>query len=162
MVRKKRSALALALSAAIVAAGLSILATAPRAATAEEEQEPATRGRPTDCKADRERLCADATGPRNVAECLAEHQEELSEACRQRIAAQKKPKLNQRNSPAWRRSKAMSAACSGEIALHCADSAKGRPLVQCLRAHDAELSDGCRDALPQPRRKGLQEAPAGS
>ena len=100
------------------------------------------------CHADVQRFCADAKGtPGGVATCLREHRDELSEACRNQVTGRRGKMRGELQR--------IRTACQDEIARSCARFTPGeRGLVRCLRQHDAELSDGCRKALPERRGRG--------
>ena len=98
------------------------------------------------CTQDREKFCKDirSGGPR-LMRCLQEHAAELSVPCQQRLAGLQK-----------RRQRAL-RACQGDIDRLCASAPQNRrALVECLRSHEAKLSEGCkkvvqrRDVTPQP------------
>lgn len=98
------------------------------------------------CLDDIERLCAEAGSRRDeVVACLEGRRDELSEACRSQ--------LSQRQAHREARMEAVRQACAAEVKTHCPDTEAGRQRVRCLREHQSELSDACRDALPTPRRR---------
>ena len=99
------------------------------------------------CRADVEKHCGHV-GPGGggaLGRCLREHQKDLSPACREHVAA--------RHEQMKKRSDAVHATCTTEVAKHCPDHERGEGgLIRCLRDHEAELSAECRDALPKRRR----------
>jgi hypothetical protein len=108
---------------------LPLVLAAP-VATGEEAERP--------CRADVKRLCPGAAGGPAVRACLREHEDALSEACRTRMEAGRE------------RGKAMKDACAADVKAHCAGVERGQGrLHRCLREHQADLSPGCRDALPR-------------
>lgn len=89
------------------------------------------------CQTDVEKLCAAVKpgGARMVA-CLESHEPELSEACKEQLAAAKE------------KAEAVRKACKPDAARLCkkVTPGKGR-ILACLRAHQAELSADCTDEL---------------
>lgn len=103
------------------------------------------------CKQDVQRLCPDARGGAEVFRCLNEHESDLSDACRQRLV--------QRKQHFEARVKSVEEACREDIARHCEKIEQGGGRVlQCLRQHEPELSEGCRVKLPAARGKGRPPA----
>jgi hypothetical protein len=98
------------------------------------------RGRAGPCHADVQKHCADQVGnPGAVAGCLHGHMDELSSDCRDHLQRRAK----------WAESaERMKAACAEDAKQHCPDAMRGGRLVRCLRGHEADLSDTCREALP--------------
>jgi hypothetical protein len=75
------------------------------------------------CAADREAFCPDARGPREVGECLREHEAELSAEC---LAVHQHKE-----------------ACRAEVEALCPDLS-GAEFRDCIVAHRDEISDDCR------------------
>jgi hypothetical protein len=128
-------------------AGLPLLALA-----AGEPQIPGTRGpNPAGppgsenvrgaCRADVERLCGDVQpGGGARRQCLRQHQNDLSPACHERVS-----RIRQRMAQ-------VRQACSGEAQRLCADVQPGHgAILRCMRQHESQLSNECREALPQRR-----------
>ncbi len=119
----------------------SLLLTAPLVSSGEDAPEagPGTGA----CHADVQRLCSQAKGtPGGVGRCLREHREELSPGCREQI--------DQARGAARGRRAEVEKACKDELDRFCAEVAPARGRMRCLRQHEAELSDACRGALPEP------------
>jgi hypothetical protein len=98
------------------------------------------------CGPDIEKHCASAErGGGGIGRCLRQHEQDLSPACRDHVAA--------RHEQMRKRADAVAAACKSEVAKHCPDHEPGEGgLIRCLRDHDADLSKECRAALPERRR----------
>lgn len=132
----------------IVACLTFALCFSPRGAGAQEQPPPRGAGPGGGaCHADVMRLCSDVRGQRGaVRGCLAEHADELSEACRAQIA--------QRGDRARGVGKRVRRACAPELSRFCPDLPPGEGgIMRCLRPHQAELSEACRAAVP-PRGRG--------
>jgi len=97
------------------------------------------------CKADLEKLCKGVEpGGGRLAQCMKQHEAELSEACKTQRTAKHEERKNRR--------KAMREACQGDIEKLCADKRGGKgDIMRCLKEHKAELSTGCSDAMPTGR-----------
>ncbi len=83
-----------------------------------------------------------------MAECLREHANELSPACRER-AQNLKTQFG-----------TMRVACEEDVRNFCGDVAPGQGrIAQCMRAHRSELSEECRNAVAQAMRmrRGMQD-----
>src|SRR3989338_6799136 len=93
------------------------------------------------CADDAARLCKDVQpGGGRVAECLKEHKDELSPACKKNIAKGKK------------KAKGMKRACDEDAKKLCKDvKPGGGRTAQCLKQHEAELSHACKDHMDRPR-----------
>lgn len=96
------------------------------------------------CAEDVRRLCQNIQ-PRDrqaVDRCLGEHKDELSSACRDRIQT------------IMRWATAVREACGQDVQTFCGDVRPGGGRVgACLMRHREELSESCRKALGQARRK---------
>jgi hypothetical protein len=107
---------------------LSILMVAPAFAqgTANAGKHP--------CKEDRAKFCSDQKGPM----CLAEHESELSPACKAHVDAMlaKHPCLADRTKVAA-----------------CKDLKWGQGLGKCLQEHKSELSQACQAKMDQGKEK---------
>ncbi len=95
------------------------------------------------CHADVMRLCSAVRGqPGAVASCLAEHKDELSEACQAQV--------EQRSAQGQRIGRRIQQSCADELARYCPEARPGGGgLGRCLRPHEADLSEACRAALPE-------------
>jgi len=111
-------------------------------ASAEEEAHPA--GNP--CREDMERLCGDVKpGGGAWIQCLKDHEDELSDACRAQIA--------EHSQQGREHASKIVQACGEDAKQFCTEVEPGSGGIgRCLRDHEADLSSACRDALPQPRR----------
>lgn len=96
-------------------------------------------GRP--CADDAAKLCKDVQkGEGRVAKCLREHKEELSPACKENIAKAKE-KFNE-----------MKEECHEDAKKLCKDiQPGGGRIMQCLKQHEGELSQGCKEHMARPR-----------
>jgi cysteine rich repeat protein len=94
------------------------------------------------CAEDAAKFCKDVQpGRGSMAQCLKEHESELSAVCKEHIAQMKQ------------RGRQINEACRDDIAKLCKDVKPGRGrIAQCLREHREELSPGCRENLPEGRR----------
>jgi len=93
------------------------------------------------CRADVQHLCGDVQPGRGAKrQCLRQHQSEISPACRERVGQVRQRMAQVRQ------------ACAGEAQRLCGDVQPGRGgIVRCMRQHEGELSESCREALPQRR-----------
>jgi len=104
------------------------------------------------CREDIQKLCAGMQpGGGRFRDCLQQHAAELTPACQQHLT-QMKAKI-----AVWRQ------ACEGDVQKHCNGVAPGRGgIVRCLREHQNELSQACKDQLaqhPHGPRRGPASAP---
>ena len=85
------------------------------------------------CAADIRKHCADIQpGEGRISACVKEHFNDLSDACRVRLA----------------RIAAVAKACIPEVKEHCANAGRGRGrIATCLKGVFADLSDTCKAAL---------------
>lgn len=98
------------------------------------------------CKADKEKLCKDVEpGEGRIVKCMKEHEAELSEKCRG-MMKEKHEKMQGMKDKA--------EACRADKERFCKDVKPGEGrIVECLKAHEAELSEGCRAAKIQKHEK---------
>jgi hypothetical protein len=91
------------------------------------------------CAEDAARLCKDVKpGGGAIAQCLKEHENELSAACKERMV-QMQGKIN-----------GFRQACGDDLQKFCKDVQHGRGAVaQCLKEHETELSPSCRERVAQ-------------
>ena len=105
---------------------------------------PATAEQHQPCAEDVRKLCPDIQ-PRDrraVVRCLAEHKDELSSACQERIQSVRRKGTEFRQ------------ACSQDVQTFCGDVRPGhRRVWGCLQRHREELSAPCQEAMAQSRRK---------
>jgi hypothetical protein len=103
------------------------LALAAPASAAEKVAEKA-------CKADAQKFCKDIPpGEGRVAACMKSHEAELSQGCKDQIAAMKE------------KMKEFAQACKPDAEKLCKGipHGKGR-ILSCLASHEADLSPACR------------------
>jgi hypothetical protein len=89
------------------------------------------------CKTDAETLCAGKTYGKGLVKCMQENKAKLSQGCKDKMAEKKaevKGKMQ-----------AGKEACAGDIAKFCKDAKGPRPVITCLKAHEAELSPTCKN-----------------
>ena len=104
------------------------------------------------CKQDRERLCPEARGGSEIFHCMKEHEDEISQTCREQI--------ERRREHLEARLKSIQEACEEDVQRHCEQVEPGdRRVLQCLRQHESELSQACRDGLPPRQGKGRKGTP---
>lgn len=94
------------------------------------------------CADDLARYCKDVQpGEGRMARCLKEHEHQVSPACRDNIAATK------------RKVEEIGRACETDHARLCKDAQPGGGrILNCLKAHDAELSAECKAKLQRPEK----------
>ena len=92
------------------------------------------------CAADIAKLCQDVKpGGGRLAECLKEHEKELSPACAASIKETK------------RKLKDAHQACADDVQKFCKDVKPGEGrILNCLREHQKDLSLPCQTAMAQP------------
>jgi hypothetical protein len=96
------------------------------------------------CGQDAKDLCAGVQGGKGqVMQCLADHEEELSDACAEKVA-KIKGKLAEREK--------VKAVCAPEVQRLCGDVPPGKGAVkQCMKANRDKVSDACKDAMKAAR-----------
>lgn len=94
-------------------------------------------GRNAACKADLEKFCKDIEkGKGRVGKCLADHKSELSQECSEHMKARKE------------HTKEVATACKNDKEKFCQGVAVGKGGIRgCLKTHEAELSDACKQAI---------------
>ena len=118
------------LRAMLVVGTLSFLPTPSLAGSAEQA-----------CAPDIQAYCADVPrGGGKIVQCLKSHQQQLSPACQQGMAA------------AAALMKEVVAACSDDLHQLCAGAAPGT-VKDCLKANFRELSFGCKKELFEAKRE---------
>lgn len=87
------------------------------------------------CKEDAEKLCKGIEpGEGRIAQCLKQHESELSAACKQKRDSFRE------------RMQEIHAACEDDARKFCAGvQAGGGRIARCLRQHEADLSQACRE-----------------
>lgn len=102
--------------------------------------------RPRPCEADMKRLCGNVEpGARRLLGCLVDKREQLSTACRTRIDTirTRRGRFEGQTMDAKQL-----RACRPDLAAHCTKVASGRGRwLECLRAHEAELSNACKTEI---------------
>lgn len=85
------------------------------------------------CKADFEKFCKDVKpGQGRIVKCMKAHENELSPACRDQIAAKKE------------KAQEFTKACKPDADKFCKGIRPGHGrIISCLKSHEAELSPQC-------------------
>jgi hypothetical protein len=111
------------------------------------------------CRADVARLCPGLSpGGGRIARCLKEHAEELSAPCKQAIADRR---ARGGRGPGGDGPGPAQGACRDDVARLCSDTLENREKLRtCMRAHVADLSDGCKKAISAWRRQRRGGEPA--
>src|SRR5512144_1861051 len=90
------------------------------------------------CAEDAAKYCKDVQpGGGRMAQCLKEHENELSAACKERLAqmTQKGKEINE--------------ACQDDAMKLCKDVPPGGGRIyRCLKEHESDLSPACKEKLP--------------
>jgi hypothetical protein len=103
------------------------------------------QAQPEACKADIEKFCATVEkGQGRIMTCLKEHSTELSAGCKDLMQSLRKRQAAGRPQGGLRR------VCATDIEKFCKD-AIGKPdaMAECLRTHQKDLSDECREKVEQ-------------
>jgi len=95
------------------------------------------------CKEDAAKFCKDVQpGGGRIMKCMKEHENELSPACKQRIAEVKKGVREFRE------------ACQDDAMKLCQDvKPGGGRIVRCLKEHENELSPECKAKMEKGRKR---------
>ncbi len=95
-----------------------------------QAQEPSRKG---SCKADIEKFCKDVKpGQGRIVKCMKAHENELSQPCKDEIAADKE------------KSKEFVKNCKPDADKFCKDIKPGHGrIIHCLKQHQAELAPNC-------------------
>lgn len=94
------------------------------------------------CRDDVDRLCPEAAPGRERMQCLRQHKNDLSTTCRHSLQAMRVRRLTRGRS------------CHEDVARFCSDTAPGTGnIIECLKAHEAELSDVCKAILAARERR---------
>ena len=93
------------------------------------------------CIEDAEKLCKGIqVGEGRIAQCLREHSNQLSPACKANIS-DAKVKIQD-----------FTQACNGDMTKFCTSTKPGGGrILQCLKQHEAELTPQCKEKLAQPK-----------
>ncbi len=94
------------------------------------------------CAEDAAKYCKDVQpGGGRMAQCLKEHENELSAACKEHIAQMKQ------------KGKEIHEACQDDALKLCKDvKPGGGRILKCLKEHESELSPACKEKLPKGRK----------
>jgi cysteine rich repeat protein len=94
------------------------------------------------CAEDAAKYCKDVQpGGGRMAECLKEHENELSAVCKEHFAHM------------GQRGREVHAACRDDARKLCRDVKPGEGrIARCLHEHREELSPGCRENMPERSR----------
>jgi malate/lactate dehydrogenase len=97
------------------------------------------------CRDDIEKFCKDVQkGGGRIAQCLKQHESELSEGCQQQIAARKEARKE--------KGEQIKEACKDDAQKFCKDvKPGGGRIIRCLKEHESELSAGCQETLPKKK-----------
>jgi hypothetical protein len=89
------------------------------------------------CRADVEKLCKDVKpGHGHVAQCMKQHEADLSPACKERIAEGKE------------KAQEFMKACKPDMEKFCKGIAPGKgKIYHCLKENEAQLSPECKEHL---------------
>jgi Cysteine rich repeat len=93
------------------------------------------------CAEDAAKLCKGVQpGAGRIAQCMKEHANELSPACKENMREMRE------------RARNFAKACRQDIRQSCGNVQRGGGrIVQCLRQHEDALSPKCREHMPQAR-----------
>ena len=102
------------------------------------------------CAADIAKFCASVErGQGRYRECLTQHLEELSPACKEHVQGRAGAGGRGAARSRWQ------ASCGTEIDKFCKDVQSGQGRVrQCLLEHESELGESCKAAVQAPRGGG--------
>ncbi len=91
------------------------------------------------CAADRKKFCADVKpGGGAIIKCMKEHEAQLSTECKA-MGEKMKGKMKEGRE-----------ACKGDVEKLCKGvQPGGGAIIKCLHEHQAELSEQCRNTIPQ-------------
>jgi hypothetical protein len=108
-------------------------------------QPPLANAQARPCDEDAKKFCPDAEpGSGGVRRCLQEHLDQLSPECREQISRGRR----RRHPPRFR-------GCEADLDKFCKDMPPGGGrLLNCLREHEADLSEECKKRLATGRGAG--------
>lgn len=98
------------------------------------------------CREDMKKLCAGVEpGHGAIMKCMKEHEGQVSAACKAHME-EKKGELKEKFGAARE-------ACKGDVEKFCKDMKPGGgAIINCLKSHEAELSESCKSAAPKHRK----------
>jgi exonuclease VII small subunit len=104
---------------------------------------------PRPCAEDVEKFCKDVQpGGGRIAECLKQHEKELSGPCRQEMQE------------ARERVKEVHQACADDVHTFCGDVIPGKGRVaRCLKEHANQLSPECKKELEDAKKRSGKSLP---
>jgi hypothetical protein len=99
------------------------------------------------CSEDIAKFCKDAKSDRrSIMECLEEHENELSDACKDYEATMGGSRVESREKT--RHYKAFLQACKGDVSKFCKDvNPANGGIEKCLNEHQNELSTPCSESM---------------
>ncbi len=101
------------------------------------------------CAEDINKFCANTQSSGvSEGECLARHEPQLSDACREHQASSAGARARKQESV--RQLRAMREACKHDVATYCSKAEPGG-IERCLKSHRAELSPACREGVDSGR-----------
>lgn len=97
------------------------------------------------CKKDIAKFCKDVQkGGGRIADCLKQHENELTPACKDKVAMKEKRLENAGE---------LSQGCKADVAKLCKDvKPGGGRILECLKEHKSELSAQCKKDLDQAKK----------
>ena len=100
-------------------------------------------GEETPCAEEMAKYCKEVKpGGGRILNCLDEHQKELSDLCRKKLAGSRKRLMEAQQ------------ACTGDMEKFCKDvQPGGGRILRCLRGHTQELSSACRKIAERTEEK---------
>jgi hypothetical protein len=100
------------------------------------------------CFPDMQKFCRGVEpGQGRIRDCLIEHSAELSSECKTQMEAGRG--IFSQRTPGAGGGQPLRPACSEDLREHCAGERGRAERLKCLRAHESELSDACREVLRQ-------------
>jgi len=101
------------------------------------------------CAQDAQKFCPDAKTPQERTQCLKSHAAELSQGCKELQARAANARARAQEQMAM-----LKKACKSETETLCKDVRPGGSgMRQCLQAHEADLSAGCKTTLQKGKGK---------
>ncbi len=98
------------------------------------------------CRADVERLCADAKGKKEIFQCLRENRGSLSDACNEGLKKARKHKGKHR--------KALKEACGQDFKTYCGGVEHGDGRIKaCIKENRTKFSESCTEFLKKARQR---------
>jgi len=132
------------LMAALSAPVYAVEAPAKDSGAAARERE----GQPRVCNDDVQKYCGQVKpGGGRLARCVKDNEKSFSPACQ--------TEMEKKNKQATGKREELHEACKADAEKFCKDKADGRGgAIRCLHAHDKELSEDCRKAMPKRPARG--------